>query len=142
MKWKTEKATLGFRIYKIWQILKHFSKQLIWSHKNFWRQFECLPQILKSKCFKFSFDALWKKYEFDLISTKRMHWRSSHNRIVGFFGHDTELSTILLCRNWKITQKNASAVFLFCLMIGSYKPHRSGYKWKMRWLIILQKLEV
>ena len=32
-KWKMEKATLGFRIYKIWQILKHlvgsFHKDLI-----------------------------------------------------------------------------------------------------------------
>ena len=33
-----EKATLGFRIYKKWQILKHFSRQLISSHiPNFWR---------------------------------------------------------------------------------------------------------
>ena len=33
-----ENATLGFRIYKIWQILKHYSRQLIWSHiLIFWR---------------------------------------------------------------------------------------------------------
>ena len=38
MKWKMEKATLGFRIYKIWQILKRFTRQLIWAHiPNFWR---------------------------------------------------------------------------------------------------------
>ena len=33
-----EKATLGFRMHKIWQILKCFSKQLIWLHiLNLWR---------------------------------------------------------------------------------------------------------
>ena len=35
---KNGKVTLGFRMHKIWQILKYFSRQLISSHlTNFWR---------------------------------------------------------------------------------------------------------
>ena len=31
MKQKTEKATLGFRIYKIWQILENFAEIFGWA---------------------------------------------------------------------------------------------------------------
>ena len=31
MKWKMEKATFGFCIYKLWQILKHFAGNFCWA---------------------------------------------------------------------------------------------------------------
>ena len=31
LKWKMEKATLGFRIYKIWKILKRFAGTFRWA---------------------------------------------------------------------------------------------------------------
>ena len=44
-----EKTILGFHIYKIWQILNHYSRQLFWSHiSNFWRV--CTSVLTTTMC--------------------------------------------------------------------------------------------